>query len=103
MVEVNHDEIKKFKNRMKEISDSILFWALFTIWFLVIAIHFYYLSFTLSNNGVLNINKLMNTFKVKMIIDYLWVVILPFSFKIVSTKSMEPKSTPFLENTLLLV
>ena len=36
----------------------------------------------LGDNGLINIKELMDTFKIKMIMDYLWIVIFPFLIKI---------------------
>lgn len=80
MFYISKEKIKAFDKRIKESEELNLFWGLYTIWFLFISFHFYYLTFALSKNSCVNINELMNTFAINMIMDYILIVMTPIIF-----------------------
>lgn len=78
----NLEKAKTVSERTKKTDGFLFFWSSYTIWFVFMSFHFYYLIIRLGNNGLINIKELMNVFKIKVIMDYLWIAIFPFSIKI---------------------
>lgn len=87
----------KNNNLLEKLYKYNFFYALYTIWFVFISFHFYYLAFKLNNNGMVNISELINVFKTKIIIDYLIIIIFPiFSYYFLCRKIVLAK--PLLDN-----
>lgn len=60
--------------------DYTFFWTFYTIWLVFISFHFYYVLIV-GKDGAINIKELINTFRIIIIKDYLWIVVAPFFIK----------------------